>query len=122
MPALLTAQSCTDQVHLVIGSTALSLNRVSKSIEAGAAVVVIAPASKNGSTTSIAWENEIRSKVNSLDGKLTWVEREFADEDLTTLGREKVEYVADMVFVTLPKFCSQGTLMFLEFIEQVSFN
>lgn len=35
------------------------------------------------------------------NGSAQWIRREFQDKDLTTLGREEVDHIVDLVFVTL---------------------
>ncbi|KAK5114629.1 hypothetical protein LTR62_002201 [Meristemomyces frigidus] len=90
-PALLTAIDSTSHVHLIIGSNPLAGARCSKSIEVGAIPIVISPASANlhyGLSKRIE-EHGIR-----------WEQHEFADEDLSTLGREEVGQIVDAVFVT----------------------
>ncbi|KAL9088340.1 MAG: hypothetical protein Q9165_006265 [Trypethelium subeluteriae] len=93
-PALLTASDCTSHVHLVIGSNPLAGARCTKSLEVGATPILIAPE-----------ESPVHyGLVSRIDaGEVRWVKREFRDNDLTTLGREEVEYVVDAVFVTKGK-------------------
>jgi uroporphyrin-III C-methyltransferase len=37
-----------------------------------------------------------------------WIRHEFEDKDLTTLGREEVDHIVDLVFVTLDLIHSLG--------------
>ena len=91
-PTLLTAQDCTGQIHLVIGSNPLASARCTKSIEVGAKPIVIAPA-----------EAEVHYALLKKieDGEIRWTRKRFEDVDLTTFGREDVSRVVDAVFVTL---------------------
>ncbi|KAK9375060.1 tetrapyrrole methylase [Lipomyces chichibuensis] len=100
MPGLLISQNCISQTHLVIGSTALSLTRVSKSLECGANVILIAPKASETTQTVKVWETEIQAKEASYPN-FTWIQREFNDDDLTILGRDEVDNVVDTVFVAL---------------------
>lgn len=93
VPALLTAQNCVDQVHLIIGSGPLAASRSAKSIEIGARPVVVA------SDTSDVHFTLARAIE---DGQVRWIRREFEETDLSTLGREEIESYVDAVFVTLP--------------------
>lgn len=101
MPTLLTAVNCTVQVHLVVGSNLLAGARCSRSLEVGAKVILIAPETE-------ALPQGVRKRVD--DGEVQWIRREFCAEDLTTLGREEVDHVVDLVFVTLPVGCAQGSI------------
>lgn len=91
-PALLTAVDSTRHVHLVIGSNPLAGARCTKSLEVGAVVKLIAPA-----------EAELHyGLLKRIEEKqVEWIQRDFKDEDLKTLGREEVDNVVDGVFVTL---------------------
>ena len=91
MPALLTAQNCSGNVHLVVGSGALAASRCTKSLQAGAQPILVAPEYDNIHFT-LAKQIE--------DGVVQWTRREFEDQDLTSLGREEVDHVVDAVFVT----------------------
>jgi uroporphyrin-III C-methyltransferase len=91
-PALLTAQDCAGQVHLIIGSGPLAASRCAKSLEIGAKPIVIAPADSELHYT-------LAKHVDA--GKATWVQRHFEDNDLRSHGREEVEHVVDAVFVTI---------------------
>ncbi|KAK9481335.1 tetrapyrrole methylase [Lipomyces japonicus] len=101
MPGLLISQSCSDQVHLIVGSSALSLSRISRSLDCGASVVLIAPQPSTPLSNSTTWNAELQAKLSQFS-KLTWLDREFDFQDLTTLGRTEVDKVVDIVFVTLP--------------------
>lgn len=89
---LLTAVNAESQVHLIIGANPLAAGRCTKSFEAGAQPVVIA-----SETSSLQYTLSERI----ANGQAQWIRRDFRDEDLTTLGREEVDHVVDMVFVTL---------------------
>lgn len=80
------------QVHLIIGSNPLAAARCSKSLDTGARPIIIAPETADLQCT-------LSERIQS--GSAEWARREFQDDDLTTLGREEVEHVVDMVFVTL---------------------
>lgn len=89
---LLAAVSAESQVHLIIGSNPLAAARCNKSLEAGAKPIIIAP-----ETADLHYTLSERIE----NGSAQRVRREFQDDDLTTLGREEVDHVVDMVFVTL---------------------
>ncbi|KIV80562.1 hypothetical protein PV11_08055 [Exophiala sideris] len=93
VPALLTAQSCIDHVHLIVGSGPLAASRCAKSLEVGARPVVVSPETDDVHFT-------LAKAID--DGRVKWVQREFQEEDLRTLGREDVDGYVDAVFVTLP--------------------
>ncbi|WEW57553.1 uroporphyrin-III C-methyltransferase [Emydomyces testavorans] len=87
---LLTALNVESQVHLIIGSNSLAAARCSKCLEAGAIPIIVAP--PNGDTSFFA------QKIQ--DGEVRWIQRQFDDSDLSTLGREEVDRYVDAVFVT----------------------
>ncbi|PLB41826.1 putative siroheme synthase [Aspergillus candidus] len=89
---LLTATNVVSQTHLIIGATPLAAVRVAKSLEAGAHPILIAPATDRLQPT-------LAERIDN--GSVRWFQRDFDDSDLTTLGREEVDHVVDMVFVTL---------------------
>ncbi|KAJ9608392.1 uroporphyrin-III C-methyltransferase [Cladophialophora chaetospira] len=93
VPALLTAQSCLDHVHLVLGSGPLAASRCAKSLEVGARPIVVFPETDDVHFTLAAAIG---------DGRVTWLRRDFEEQDLRTLGREEVDGYVDAVFVTLP--------------------
>jgi hypothetical protein len=97
--ALLTATMCEAQIHLVVGNNSLASARCQKSLDAGAKVVVISPGPLSPSLQRRVDEKEV-----------SWLSREFLKEDLTTLGREEVDGVVDLVFVTLDLECAQCKL------------
>ncbi|PNS15959.1 hypothetical protein CAC42_4360 [Sphaceloma murrayae] len=91
LPSLLTAVDSTNHVHLIIGANPLAGARCNRSLQVGATPRLIAPSDANlhyGLAKSVE------------DGKVEWIKRAFQDSDLTTLGREEVDYVVDAVFVT----------------------
>ncbi|KAL5049873.1 hypothetical protein BDW71DRAFT_138245 [Aspergillus fruticulosus] len=89
---LLASINAESQVHLIVGANPLAAARCAKSVQAGANPVVVSPDSENLQYTLAA---------HIGNGTADWVRREFKDADLTTLGREEVDHVVDMVFVTL---------------------
>ncbi|MCJ1341265.1 hypothetical protein MMC09_006561 [Bachmanniomyces sp. S44760] len=90
-PPLLTAQDVSGHIHLIIGSSSLANARCSNSIEAGAKVVIVAPANDDV-------HGALLKKID--DDQVVWIQRKFQDEDLKTLGREEVDRVVDAVFIT----------------------
>ncbi|KAG2421436.1 hypothetical protein HFD88_005411 [Aspergillus terreus] len=91
-PPLLAAINAESQVHLIIGANQLAAARCTKSLEVGAKPIIIAP-----ETADVPYA--LAERID--DGSAQWLRRDFRDEDLTTLGREEVDHVVDMVFVTL---------------------
>jgi uroporphyrin-III C-methyltransferase len=91
MPALLTAQDCTGHIHLVIGSGPLAASRYARSLAVGAHPILVAPADTELHYT-------FQSSIDQ--GILKWTQREFQEEDLSTLGRKEVGGYVDAVFVT----------------------
>ncbi|PKS09617.1 hypothetical protein jhhlp_004235 [Lomentospora prolificans] len=90
--SLLAALNCTSATHLIIGSNPLAGARCTQSLHAGANPVVIAPA-----TADVHYG--LQKHIDA--GTVKWLQREFKDEDLFTLGREEVDRVVDAVFVTV---------------------
>jgi uroporphyrin-III C-methyltransferase len=90
-PPLLTAQNCSGLTHLVIGSGPLAAARCTKSLEVGAHPTILAPPPA-----------KVHSPLAKLveDGRVKWIQRDFKDSDLETLGRDEVDNVVDAVFVT----------------------
>jgi uroporphyrin-III C-methyltransferase len=90
-PLLLTAQDCSGLTHLVIGSGPLAAARCTKSLEVGANPTILANP-----------QAEIHYTLAKLveDGRVKWIQRDFKDSDLKTLGRDEVDNVVDAVFVT----------------------
>lgn len=93
VPALLTAHSSVGHVHLIIGSGPLAASRCTKSLQVGAQPVVIAPSHEDVHFTLARAIEE---------GKVRWIKEEFEEQNLSTLGREEIDYYVDAVFVTLP--------------------
>ncbi|QKX63941.1 uncharacterized protein TRUGW13939_11113 [Talaromyces rugulosus] len=89
---MLLAVNATSKIHLIIGSTSIAASRCTKSLQAGAKPIVIAP-----ETEDVHFS--LREQIEQ--GSAQWIKREFQDEDLKTLGREEVDHVVDAVFVTL---------------------
>lgn len=90
-PALLTAIDCSAHVHLIIGSNPLAGTRCAQSRAVGANAILIAPAD---ATMHFGLTKQIEEKA------VQWLQREFVEGDLSTLGREEVERVVDAVFIT----------------------
>lgn len=90
-PALLTALDCGGHVHLIIGSGPLAASRAAKSCEVGASPIIIAP---TGSEVHYTLSRRIQEKT------VEWIQKDFEDNDLKTLGRLEVDNVVDAVFVT----------------------
>lgn len=89
---LLAAWNTDSQVHLIIGANPLAAARCVKSLEAGARPIIISPDTGDLQYT-------LAERIEN--GSAEWVRREFQDNDLTTLGREEIDHVVDVVFVTL---------------------
>ncbi|KAF4222666.1 hypothetical protein CNMCM5878_003704 [Aspergillus fumigatiaffinis] len=89
---LLMAMNTEHQVHLIIGTNPLAGARCAKCVGVGAKPIIIAP-----DTVDVHYTLTERFE----DGSAQWIRRAFQDDDLTTLGREEVDHVVDMVFVTL---------------------
>lgn len=98
-PALLTAQNCTGQFHLIVGSNPLASARCAKSIEVGAKPIVIAP---------LAAEVHYVLQKRLEAGEIERIQEEFEEAHLTTLGREEVNNVVDAVFITSGGKTSKG--------------
>jgi len=90
-PALLTAVDATSHIHLILGSNPLAAARCSRSIEAGATPILLAP-------DDATLHYGLAKRVDA--GQVKWLQRAFSDEDLTTLGRTEVDGVVDAVFIT----------------------
>jgi uroporphyrin-III C-methyltransferase len=99
-PALLTAVDSSQHVHLIIGSNPMASARCAKSMDVGAVPKLVCP-------KDAVVHYGLRKKLE--DGEVQWKEREFRDEDLTTLGRADVDCVVDAVFVTLGRRDPQST-------------
>lgn len=93
-PSLLTSVDSTNHVHLIIGSNPLANARCAKSIEVGARPTLIAP---KDSIVHYGLQKRI------ADTSITYVERDFQDDDVKTLGRAEVDGYVDAVFVTLDR-------------------
>lgn len=89
---LLASINADSQVHLIVGANPLAAARCTKSVQAGAKPVIISPGSESLQYT-------LSAHIENDSAK--WIQRKFEDGDLTTLGREEVDHVVDMVFVTL---------------------
>ncbi|CAL5866485.1 uncharacterized protein PFLUO_LOCUS693 [Penicillium psychrofluorescens] len=89
---LMAAWNTENQVHLIVGANPLAAARCAKSLEAGAKPIVIAP-------ETVDMHFTLSEHISR--GAAQWVRRGFHDDDLTSLGREEVDQVVDVVFVTL---------------------
>lgn len=89
---LMTAWNAESQIHLIVGANPLAAARCTKSLEAGARPIIIAPETADMHFTL---------SEHIANGSAQWVRRDFEDGDLTSLGREEVDRVVDTVFVTL---------------------
>ncbi|KIW79076.1 uroporphyrinogen-III C-methyltransferase [Fonsecaea pedrosoi CBS 271.37] len=92
-PALLTAHSCVGHVHLILGSGPLAAARCTKSLEVGARPIAVFPETEQPHFTLAAAIEQ---------GRVSWIRREFEEQDLRTSGREEIDGYVDAVFVTLP--------------------
>lgn len=90
-PALLTAVDSTHHIHLIVGSNPLAGARCSRAVEVGAKPILIAP---EDSTLHYGLVKRIEA------GEVKWIQRQFEETDLTTLGRPEVGGVVDAVYVT----------------------
>ena len=101
---LLTSVDCTNQVHLVIGDNGIASKRVARSLEAGAACVLISPLDIS----------ELHFELKNLVEKksVKHIQREFGEADLRTLGRAEVDNVVDMVFVTLSPLDKRSIIIY----------
>lgn len=99
---LMTAINAESQVHLIIGSGPLAAARCARSLDTGACPIIITP-----ETGDMAYT--LTQHIKS--GAAMWVKREFQDEDLTMLGREEVDRVVDMVFVTVNSSISMSLFL-----------
>lgn len=88
---LLTAHDASGHVHLIIGSNPLANARCAKSLEVGARPVLLA---KKGDSMHYALQNKTGEEL------VKWLDKDFEDQDLSTLGREEVDHVVDAVFIT----------------------
>lgn len=89
---LMTAWKSGSQVHLIVGSSSLAGARCAKSIEVGAKPIIVAPETA---------DMHFSLSEHIANGSANWINHDFQDTDLTTLGREEVDHVVDLVFVTL---------------------
>lgn len=92
MPALLAAVEAEHHVHIIVGSNPLAGARCTRSLEVGATVKLVAPPDAD-------MHYGIAKRIE--EGQVEWIKKDFSDDLLTTLGRDEVSNVVDMVFVTL---------------------
>jgi len=97
---LLTSVDCTSQIHLIIGDNGVAAKRVARSLEAGASCILISPFEKQ--------ELHFGLKEFVERDRIKHVQRDFRKEDLRTFGREEVDGIVDMVFVTLSPLDKEG--------------
>jgi len=90
--SLLTAQHCHGHTHLILGSNPLAASRASQSLSAGAKPILV--------TSTPLEDLHYAVAAHIASGTVTHIQRQFADTDLLTLGREEVGRVVDAVFVT----------------------
>lgn len=92
MTALLAALNSSGETHLVVGgNTNISALRINAILAAGASPILIQPAN--------TFPAALQAQIDS--GKVQWIQADFQQEHLTTLGRAEVDHVVDRVFVTL---------------------
>lgn len=96
--ALLTAQHCVGQVHLILGSNPLAAARASSSLAAGAKPILISPIPSDSEQQQPQLHYSLTSLIAS--SQLTHLARPFTPNDLFTLGRAEVDHVVDAVFIT----------------------
>ncbi|EGE08891.1 siroheme synthase [Trichophyton equinum CBS 127.97] len=101
---LLAAIDSNSHIHLIIGSNPLAAARITKSINSGATPILISPPGNKLPST-------ISERIEA--GQVQWIQREFQDSDLLTLGREEVECVVDAVFITLDKTYSLSRYLYM---------
>ncbi|OQE38628.1 hypothetical protein PENCOP_c008G00057 [Penicillium coprophilum] len=89
---LMAAWNTESQVHLIVGSNPLAAARCARSLEVGAKPILIAPETDDMHFT-------ISEHISN--GSVQWIRHGFQDADLTNLGREEVDHIVDLVFVTL---------------------
>lgn len=99
---LLASVDCTRHVHLIIGDNGIAAKRATRSLEAGATCTLVSP------TKVEELPFDLRALVEKES--IRHVQREFEETDLTSLGREDVDRVVDMVFVTLSPLDKTGTI------------
>jgi len=92
---LLTSVNSLGHVHLVVGdNNGIAAKRARKSLESGASCILFSP------TDVEQLHFELRALID--DKRIVHVQREFEENDLCVFGRQEVDRVVDMVFVTLP--------------------
>lgn len=100
---LLTSVDCTQHVHLIVGDNGIAAKRAMRSLEAGATCILVSP-------TKVAdLPFDLTCLLEKDRERIRHVQREFEESDLTSLGREEVDRVVDMVFVTLSPLDKKGT-------------
>lgn len=87
---LLTAWNCTDEIHLVIGSSNISSLRAQSVLSSDAKAILITPVPQEQLPQSL-------QQLISSD-KIRHINRNFQETDLTSLGRDEVGNVVDKVF------------------------
>lgn len=90
---LIAASDCRGEVHLLVGTEALSvcMNRIKTVRGSGASAVVV----------QVSREDDAK-KLGGVGDGVQVLDRKFLLSDLTSLGRQLVARVVDRVFVNLP--------------------
>jgi len=101
---LLTSVDCTNQIHLIIGDNGIAAKRIVRSLDAGASCILMSPIEKD--------ELHIDLKDFVERNRIKHVQRDFREEDLRRFGREEVDWIVDMVFVTLSPLDKEGPITF----------
>jgi uroporphyrin-III C-methyltransferase len=89
--SLLTSIDSTGHIHLIIGSNPLAAARCAKSLEVGAKPLLIAP-------EPAELHYALQKRIDN--GEVEWLKKPFEDDDVLRLGREEINRVVDVVFVT----------------------
>lgn len=94
---LITSLNSEDEVHLLVGTRSLGLtvSRAKAIVDSGAFATIV------GITKDSDAEN-LRKKFAG-ESRVSVLQRPFALQDLTTLGRPLVAKVVDRVFVNVPQ-------------------
>lgn len=99
MVGLVATLRCENEVHLVVGSSPMSLFRIRTILEAGAHPIVLT----NEEVSPALREYVENEKVRVLH-------QDFTKEVLTTVGREETDFVVDKVFVNIADKQLQETI------------
>lgn len=110
---MLVAINAASQVHLILGTNSLAAARCTKSLQSGAQPIIVASDSS---------EIHFSLKDRIEQGAVKWVRRDFQNEDLKTLGREDVDHVVDMVFITLDSENPLSMLSIIHYCKSSTIN